>query len=264
MDDGSSDGSLTLARSLEDSRVRVYSDGLSKRLNARLNELVGLARAPMFFRMDADDIMHPERLERQYAELARYGADTVIGTAAYSIDANSTVVGFRRSCRKLSGFALHQSFIHPSIAAYTDWFRQNPYSESFIYHRSQDAELWCRTAAHSRFINLTEPLLYYREAGVFSYENYLGSQLGLIFLARTQFCHPPLRFVVTLFKSLGKIFLVSIFDALGAGEFVVGRRFRSVTAEEGRHAKEGLARAVSCPLPIHAFQEASQSRELVF
>ena len=80
VDDGSSDDSLALARSLKDPRVRVYSDGLTKRLNARLNELVSLARAPYFFRMDADDIMHPERLERQYAELVRSDSNTVIGT----------------------------------------------------------------------------------------------------------------------------------------------------------------------------------------
>jgi glycosyltransferase involved in cell wall biosynthesis len=129
VDDGSSDDSLALARSLKDPRVRVYSDGLTKRLNARLNELVSLARIPYFFRMDADDIMHPERLERQYAELVRSDSNTVIGTGSYSIDGNSSVVGMRRRIGHLSGFAVSQSFIHPSVAATTQWFRLNPYSE---------------------------------------------------------------------------------------------------------------------------------------
>jgi glycosyltransferase involved in cell wall biosynthesis len=247
VDDGSSDESLTLARSLKDPRVRVYSDGLSKRLNARLNELVTLARAPYFFRMDADDIMHPERLERQLAELLRHGNDTVIGSSAYSIDSQSNIVGFRQCRNNLSGFAAHLSFIHPSVAAATEWFRRNPYSESFIFHRSQDAELWCRTAPHSKFINLPEPLLYYREAGVFSYENYLGSQLGLIFLLRTRFCQPRWRCFAGMAKGLGKVFSVSAFDALGLGDIVVGRRFKRLTPEQRRRAEDGLTRILSCP-----------------
>ena len=165
LDDGSSDDSLALARSLRDPRVRVYSDGLHKRLNARLNELVSLTRAPYFFRMDADDVMHPERIERQYEELVRRGHDTVIGTNAYSIDAESNIVGLRYR-RPATDSPLVASFIHPTVAAATAWFRRNPYSESFVYHRSQDIELWGRTACVSTFVNLSEPLLYYREAGV--------------------------------------------------------------------------------------------------
>lgn len=249
VDDGSSDDSLSLARSVKDPRVRVYSDGLTKRLNARLNELVSLARAPYFFRMDADDVMHPERLQRQYTELARCDSDTVAGTGAYSIDADSNIVGMRHTARKFSGFAVHQSFIHPTVAAATEWFRRNPYSESFVFHRSQDAELWCRTASHSNFLSLPDPLLYYREAGIFSYENYIGAQLGLIFLLRTRFCRPRMGYLAAMLKCLTKIFLVSACEALGKAESVVARRFRLLTPEQRRHAEDGLTRVLSCPLP---------------
>lgn len=249
VDDGSSDDSLALARSIKDPRVRVYSDGLTKRLNSRLNELVSLAQAPYFFRMDADDIMHQERLERQYAELVRRGSDTVIGSGAYSIDANSNIVGLRHSSP--NHFVLGPArFIHPSVAAATEWFRRNPYSESFVYHRSQDIELWCRTESLSTFVNLREPLLYYREAGVFSFENYLGSQLGLIFLLQTQFSRPRLHYVAALLKCLGKIFVVSVFDALGKGESIVACRYQPLTPEQQRHADDGLARILSCRLPV--------------
>src|SRR5262245_11146808 len=69
MDDGSTDGSLAFARSLDDPRVRVFTDGLSLNLNRRLNQLIDLARAPYIARMDADDVMHPGRLERQHTLL---------------------------------------------------------------------------------------------------------------------------------------------------------------------------------------------------
>src|SRR5258708_7596767 len=250
VDDGSSDDSLMLARSLKDPRVRVYSDGLTKRLNARLNELASLARAPYFIRMDADDIMHPERLERQYAELVRSGTNTVIGTGSYSIDSNSNVVGMRHRIGKLSGFAVSQSFIHPSVGAATQWFRLNPYSESFVYHRTQDAELWCRTVSHSDFVNLPDALLYYREVGVFSFESYVGSQLGLIFLLQTRFCRPRMRFVASVFKECLGLFVVCLMESFGLVPTLVRQRFEPLSPEQRDRAEQGLARVLSCPLPI--------------
>src|SRR6266481_9622650 len=85
IDDGSSDGSLELASSLRDPRVRVYSDSKGKSLNVRLNELVRLATGNFFVRMDADDAMHPERLQRQVEILEKNSRSTVVGSAAYSI-----------------------------------------------------------------------------------------------------------------------------------------------------------------------------------
>jgi len=44
IDDGSTDGSLKIAKSVQDPRVRVYSDGKNKKLAARLNEITKLAK----------------------------------------------------------------------------------------------------------------------------------------------------------------------------------------------------------------------------
>ena len=52
IDDGSTDCSLTLAKSIKDERVRVYSDGESRGLNVRLNQMIQLAKTPYFFRID--------------------------------------------------------------------------------------------------------------------------------------------------------------------------------------------------------------------
>src|SRR4051812_7590490 len=61
-DDGSTDGSLELARSIEDPRVRVLTDGANRGLPARLNELARASTADIVVRMDADDVMLPTRL----------------------------------------------------------------------------------------------------------------------------------------------------------------------------------------------------------
>lgn len=144
IDDGSTDNSLEFAKNISDERVRVYSDGHSKGLNIRLNELVQLAKAPYFFRMDADDIMHFRRIEKQYQILYEQNDSTeiVVGSAAYSIDSTSSVVGLRQGASvQHQGFNARHSFIHPTVAAKTAWFKANPYREDRKFNRCEDAEL---------------------------------------------------------------------------------------------------------------------------
>jgi glycosyltransferase involved in cell wall biosynthesis len=251
MDDGSTDESLTLAKQLNDRRVRVYCDGASKGLNIRLNQLVKLANAPYFLRMDADDVMHPQRLERQYQQLIQYDENTVIGSAAYSIDAQSQVRGLRPiHTQQRSGFNDRHSFIHPTVAASTEWFRQNPYDEHFVFQRSQDAELWCRTTYTTRFVNLPEPLLYYRESGTFSFANYLGTSLGLLYLIYIHYTRPRYRFFYLFFRELIKLSLVSVIDCLNLTDYLVALRYRSLTSEMSNSATSALELMRRQPLPL--------------
>src|SRR6201989_3102104 len=64
-DDGSSDGSLDIARGFKDPRVIVWSDGNRRRLAARLNECIDCSRGFYLARMDADDVAFPARLPLQ-------------------------------------------------------------------------------------------------------------------------------------------------------------------------------------------------------
>ena len=92
IDDGSTDSSLALARKYtSDTRVKVISDGRNKGLVYRLNELVKLSDCKYFVRMDADDIMHPQRLEKQLRYLEEHPQADVVGSWAYSIDTGNRV-----------------------------------------------------------------------------------------------------------------------------------------------------------------------------
>ncbi|NJR50760.1 MAG: glycosyltransferase [Leptolyngbyaceae cyanobacterium CSU_1_3] len=251
IDDGSSDDSLTIALSLQDPRVRVYCDQESRGLNIRLNQLVQMAKAPYFLRMDADDVMHPQRLEKQYQQLIQHDRNTVIGSAAYSINAASQVTGLRLTCsQQKSGFSARHSFIHPTVAASIEWFQRNPYSEDFIFQRSQDAELWCRTTDHTLFVNLSEPLLYYREGGTFSFSNYLGTSLGLLSLIYTHYSFSHLRFFYLFLVEMIKLAIVCIADRLQMTEYLVSRRYRSLSSERLQPAIVALSIVKQQPLPL--------------
>jgi glycosyltransferase involved in cell wall biosynthesis len=170
LDDGSNDGSLEIAKRFEqhDNRVKVFSDGKNKGLGARLNELATLSNGEYIARMDADDIMHPIRLETQVQILKDNPNIDVLGTNAYVVDENDLVFGIRY--RHQSGLIKVENFIHPTIMGKKQWFLDNPYDEKAI--RIEDAELWFRTKSKSKFMITKEPLLFYREFGGDYYKKY--------------------------------------------------------------------------------------------
>jgi glycosyltransferase involved in cell wall biosynthesis len=162
-DDGSSDDTVEIARQFDDPRFRIISDGKSLGLPRRLNQLASLARGEFFARMDADDVMHPRRLELQHAALVSDPALDVVGTDAYAIDNDDHVVGVFKSASPSSNpwtVANEGAFIHPTVMGRTAWFQRNPYAE--WAHRAEDLELWTRTCATSKFAVIHRPLLFYR------------------------------------------------------------------------------------------------------
>jgi glycosyltransferase involved in cell wall biosynthesis len=179
IDDGSTDGSVELARRITDPRVRLVVDGRHARLSARLNQAAALARGRFLVRMDADDVMHPRRLATLLPVLEKVDELTVVGSWAYTIDAESMPVGLRRGSGRDDGWHARLRFIHPTVAGYTSWFRANPYSVSPEFARGQDAELWVRTRAFTRRVIVPEPLLYYREVGAYRHEAYQATATAL-------------------------------------------------------------------------------------
>jgi glycosyltransferase involved in cell wall biosynthesis len=177
MDDGSTDGSLEIARSVDDPRVRVISDGENRKLPARLNQIHREARGVYSARLDADDLLHPRRLAEQVAYLEAHPETNLVGTLMYTIDDELQVQGIRaggglagrgfKPADALEGAIL----LHATITGKTQWFRDNLYDES--WDRFQDSELWCRTCRQSGFAQLSEPLYFVDEAN----DNIIGKGL---------------------------------------------------------------------------------------
>lgn len=175
LDDGSTDNSLAIAKTYaqSDSRITVISDGQNKNLGYRLNQIPTLVDTEYLARMDADDIMHPKRIEKQINILINHPEINVLGTNAYTINEKDEVVGKRYEDNQSKEIINVEGFIHPTIMARTEWFAKNPYDVEAV--RIEDVELWYRTHKTSRFMMLTEPLLFYREIGTDYYKKYFKS-----------------------------------------------------------------------------------------
>lgn len=177
IDDGSVDGSIDVVRQLDDPRVRVLTDGSSRGLCARLNQIASLAQGAYMARMDADDLMHPERIERQLEFLRANPNIDLIDTATFTVDDDLTPLGIRgeRPLDSRPEAVLRNGLlIHPTVMGRAEWFRRNPYDA--VYVRAEDRELWSRTCATTKFARLCEPLFFYREGLAGNLGNYLRTE----------------------------------------------------------------------------------------
>ena len=170
MEDGSKDETLAVAEKYtSDGRVRVLADGRSLGITARLNQAISLSGAHEYFaRMDGDDVSYPERLERQVALLKADPQLDLVGSSVLVFKNSGEAVGWRRAPTRHAeicgspgaGFRM----AHPSWCGRREWFERHEYEERA--DGCEDQDLLRRSWRASRFANLPEILLGYREHGI--------------------------------------------------------------------------------------------------
>ena len=222
IDDGSSDATANVLRKISDPRVRVIVDDQHKGLAARLNEIVALAAGRFVARMDADDVSHPRRLERQVKYLELHPEIDVLGTGMAIIDRRGQVSGLRLLPE--NAFAAEEPLIaHATICCRTDWIRRHPYNED--NPRCEDWELW-RSAGQVAGRNLPEPLYFYREFDSFRLRKYLGRQ------ARMMKSHARDAKLKRLTSSMFRSAVYTGAAFIGLTDTLIARRSAPVTQQE--------------------------------
>ena len=167
IDDGSTDNSLRIAKAIQDPRVRVISDGQNKRLAGRLNQVTSLAKYDLIARMDADDLMSPNRLQIQFDILTSNPDIDLVSTGMYSILNNEELVGYRGDDASNVSFdqliKKEKGILHASLLVRKSWYQRNKYNESLPV--GQDSELWMRTSRNQdlKVKIISDPLYIYRE-----------------------------------------------------------------------------------------------------
>lgn len=175
MDDGSTDDTLERLHSFDDPRIRIISDGVNRGRSYRLNQAALLAKGTYYARMDADDLMFSDRLEKQIGFLLQHGDTDLLGTGIISIGDDLIPGGQRHAPARITNpyrILKGEVLYHPTVTGRTSWFLKHPYNED--YQDSEDFALWAKSAGNLSLANLQEPLLFYREKGSFSYEKYQG------------------------------------------------------------------------------------------
>lgn len=221
IDDGSTDQSLDIAMSIDDPRVRVISDGRNMRLPYRLNQIVRESRYEYVARMDADDLMSPFRLEKQFAILADNSHIDLVSTGVCSITNNNVPVGTRSyhhesSLTLADMIAGRSGIVHASVMAKKDWFLRNPYDET--QRLTEDYELWLRAFLRDDFnvFVMRQPYYYYREDNNVTADKMLRayeSQRQVVRNLLSGYAH-RIKFLSSLYMKSLIVFLMSKFGGL--------------------------------------------------
>lgn len=165
VDDGSTDDTVSIIRNFDDERIKLiqnnhnYIDSLNVGINYASGEYIA--------RMDADDIMHVDRLKIQHAIMEEEPGITVCGTWMRRFGANissDNLVG------KVSGlienplirFTQGDCIANPTSMIRTAFLREHKLQyENYAY--AEDFKFWAEVAKlGGQFYIDSQPLLYYR------------------------------------------------------------------------------------------------------
>jgi hypothetical protein len=137
-----------------------------------LNRALEAARAPYLARMDADDLAHPERLQKQVAGLGSDSRVAILGCRVKLQGAPGGRAGMRRYVGWQNGLVTHEAIVrdllvesplaHPSVMMRSTAIRA--LGGYRVFDGPEDYDLWLRAhRAGLRFAKLPEVLLTWRD-----------------------------------------------------------------------------------------------------
>ena len=167
VDDGSTDDTAQQLEQFarQDRRVALIRQE-HRGLTVSLNRAIAAAGGAYLARHDADDLSHPQRLERQVRYLERQPRVAAVGTAGEVIGAEGEILAplatrrrgaaIRRGLRSARVTPIHGSMMmrRDALAAV------GGYREAFRF--SQDVDLWLRILERFEMANLPERLYQWR------------------------------------------------------------------------------------------------------
>ena len=168
LDDGSTDASLEIVRSISDPRIRVFSSDKNMGIVHQVNRGISMAQGKYIARMDADDISLPERFAHEVAYLETHHRVGMVGTWVELIDtkgvSNNVVWRFQATPEDIPVVLLFgNNFANPTVMIRTSALPEVVYKSE--YTLSEDFELTTRISDSHGVANLQEVLLKYRVHG---------------------------------------------------------------------------------------------------
>lgn len=165
IDDGSTDNSKEIIeRYREDERVTIIYQQ-NKGLNITNNVAMRVARGKYIMRLDADDYLTPNALERMSEALEGDDSLGLIFPDYYYVDAEGNITGEEKRHNFEEEVSLYDQPAHGACTMIRLSFLKKigGYNESFTCQDGYD--LWLKFITHYSVRNITEPLFYYRRHG---------------------------------------------------------------------------------------------------
>lgn len=164
IDDGSTDHTEELVKSIPDSRLIFHKNPKNSGIVYSLNKGLKIARGKYIARMDSDDLMLQNRLQHQFLFLEANPEYGMVGSAYQIIDDKGSFLQpvYPRTNNDEISLALlfGNQFGHPTVTMRSDLVKRLKYRNTFPY--AEDYDLWCRLSKISKIGNLPDCYLSYR------------------------------------------------------------------------------------------------------
>jgi glycosyltransferase involved in cell wall biosynthesis len=165
VNDGSTDDTQRIIQSFNDERIILINQS-NKGVAAALNIGLKNAKGTYIARFDADDICHPQRLEKQVAFLRANPEYILVGSDAdYILENGDFLFHFR--CIAHTNDEIKEKlyfycpFLHPTVM-----YKRESICSAGGYpidaHNFEDYMLWTAIAGTGKLHNIAEPLIQYR------------------------------------------------------------------------------------------------------
>lgn len=164
IDDGSTDQTLSIIESYQDSRLLPIKSRVNKGLPTRLNQLLKIAQGDYIARLDADDICLPKRIELQVQFMETHLECGVLGGGALIYGSRKRVNYPINNREVRNNLFVNTPFSHPTVMFRREAILRDNifYNEKFLL--AQDYELWTRLLEVTEGYNLNVPVILYRQS----------------------------------------------------------------------------------------------------
>lgn len=158
IDDNDNDSCYTKISSFRDTRIR-YFRGKKEGIAGARNYAIEFAKGNLIANMDADDVYHPSRFEKQINFLYKNNLQ-ICGSWMKCFGQGGRVLEYPVSDSDIKFALLYSSPIaNPTVLGFTELFKKNYYRDSFC----EDYDLWARLSMQGvRMGNIPEVLTHYR------------------------------------------------------------------------------------------------------
>lgn len=162
INDGSTDKSVEIINSYEDSRIRLIHNSENLKLARSLNKGIDLSKGEYIARMDADDVALPQRLERQVSFMDTNPNVGICGSWIETFgNTKKEIWKYPLKSEEILVSLIFESVIaHPSVIIRKQVLNDNKtkYNITIV----EDYDLWIRLSKYTKLANIGEVLLYYR------------------------------------------------------------------------------------------------------
>lgn len=163
INDASTDSTLEILQSFKDERIILLNNEVNQGIPKNANTGLRLAKGEYIAKMDADDISHPKRFERQLAYFKENPEVVICGSWAQIFDADDVLIRTPVTHDEIkAGLLFLNVMFNPAIMFKSSLYKDDGYYYNESFPVLEDYTLWVDAIDKVKFANVPEVLLKYR------------------------------------------------------------------------------------------------------